>query len=113
MMDYEPTWEDVEEEPSLLERGPKVEAENADLHPPLPPFLRIVVDGETFIAFLDPRFESIKTVIDDDGTYVAFTATDTYDAIGKAQAAMKEREAAKKRKSKPRRTTQKPREPHS
>ena len=93
------TWEDMDEDRGLLrlfERGPKPEGADLDRFGPVP-HLRVVVEGETFIAFLDPRLEAIESARDDEGTYEVFVATDAYDAIAKAQRVVAEREAAKKR----------------
>jgi hypothetical protein len=99
-MSDELTWEDVELNPRFLERGPR-DRDRYESRPPSVKYLRIVVEGETFIAILDPRLEGegIKEAALDDGTYTAFVATDAYDGIDKAFKVIAEREAAKKRKS--------------
>jgi hypothetical protein len=97
-MSYELTWEDVEQYPRIFERGP---APEGDKEPRWPvPHLRIVVEGETFIAFLDPRLEGVESASDDEGTYEVFVATDAYDATEKALKLVAERNAAKKRQRK-------------
>jgi hypothetical protein len=89
-MSYELTWEDITEDPSLegfFERG----AAPKDGEPTMPvPHLRIVVEGEVFIALLDPRWNP-SGVHDEDGEYEFFHATDAYDAIEKAYKVIAER----------------------
>lgn len=68
-MDYQPTWEDAEIEPTLLERGPR--DETMEEQKPTP--FRVVIDGEV----------------------VEVEAEDAYDAIKKAQKAHKAKERKK------------------
>jgi hypothetical protein len=115
-MSYALTWDDIEQYPKLLEREPGAEANMVVVRPVQ--HLRIVVDGETFIALLHPHpedFDGTWHAQDGDGTYVAFVATDAYNATEKALKIVAERKAALKPPAtkKPRQRTRKPSEPHS